>query len=710
MDFGLIISQRLGLKEQFVQNTIDLLQDGATIPFVARYRKEATGGMTEVEISEVSNLLDELTELQKRRNFILQSIEAQEKLTDELRSRIEACWDSSELEDLYLPFKQKRRTKAQVAREAGLEPLANIIQAQNGAPIRQAALRYINKDKGVETAEQAIQGAQDIIAERVSEYERARQSLRYTFQHHAVIQSRVVRGKDAEGQNFRSWFEWSEPLARCSSHRLLAMRRGEAEGVLRVTISVDDASAIERISRMFVKGDGEASQLVREAVEDGYKRLLEPSIAAEFAASSKKAADEEAIRIFALGLEKLLMAPPLGQKRVMAIDPGFRTGCKVVCLDEQGTLLHHDVIFPHPPKNERVQAMLAVQRMVERYRVQAISIGNGTAGRETENFIRHLDLPEGVEVYSVSEDGASIYSASDIAREEFPDEDVTVRGAVSIGRRLMDPLAELVKIDPSSIGVGQYQKDVNQTQLRKSLDQTVVSCVSRVGVNLNTASPWLLTYVSGLGPALAAGIVRYRSEHGPFRSRRDLLSVPRLGAKAFQQCAGFLRVKGSEPLDGSAVHPERYELVRQMARDADCTVEQLLADKQLRQRIDLSRYVSEDVGMPTLRDIMAELEKPGRDPREPLEQFAFDATVHEITDLRVGQVLPGIVSNVTNFGAFVDVGVHTKGLVHVSQLADRYVKDPTTVVAPGQHVTVRVVEVDLQRGRISLSMKELSNH
>ena len=701
-----IIANKLGLKEQYVENTIELLEDGATIPFISRYRKEATGGMNEVEVAAVANELDALTELQHRRDFILQSIESQDKLTDELRQRIEACWDATTLEDIYLPYKQKRRTRAQVAREAGLEPMANIIQSQNGAPLYKTAMRYLNPEKGIETIEQVLQGAQDIIAERVSESERARQSLRFTFSKHAVIASRVIKGKDADGQNFRDYFDWKEPLSRCSSHRLLAMRRGEAEGILRVSISVDDEQAIERLSRMFVKGKDEASELVRQAVEDGYKRLLEPSISNEFSALSRQKADEEAIKIFVRNLEQLLMASPLGQKRVMGIDPGFRTGCKVVCLDEQGNLLHHTVIYPHPPKNERIQAMLAVGKLLEKYRIEAVSIGNGTAGRETEEFIEHLDLPEGVEVYSVSEDGASIYSASEIARQEFPDEDVTVRGAVSIGRRLMDPLAELVKIDPSSIGVGQYQKDVNQTALKKSLDQTVVSCVNRVGVNVNTASPWLLTYVSGLGPALAQGIVKYRAEHGPFRSRRELLKVPRLGAKAFEQSAGFLRIQGgSEPLDNSAVHPERYALVERMARDCGCTVETLLNDKTQREKIEIQRYVSDEVGLPTLQDIMAELEKPGRDPRGPLKQFAFDPSVHEITDLHAGQVLPGIVTNITNFGAFVDVGVHTKGLVHVSQMADRYVKDPTTVVSLHQHVMVRVLEVDLQRERVALSMK-----
>ena len=701
-----IIAQRTGLKIVYVQNTIALLLEGATIPFISRYRKEATGGMTDVEVAEVSRQLEQLQETDKRRSYILQAIEGQGKLTDELRQRIEECTDPITLEDIYLPFKQKRRTRAQVAREAGLEPLANILQAQKTANVTQTAGRYINKEKGIDNAQKALQGAQDIIAERVSESERARQSLRTTFARHAVIYSRLVKGKDIEGQNYRDYFEWSEPLACCSSHRMLAMRRGEAEGILRISIGVDDEAALERISRFFVHGNGEASQLVKAAVEDGYRRLLEPSISNEAGSLAREKADEEAISIFVRNLEQLLMASPLGQKRVMAIDPGFRTGCKVVCLDAEGNLLHHDVIFPHPPKAERVRAMMTMQQLVEKYGIEAISIGNGTAGRETEDFVRHLDLPDGVEIYMVSEDGASIYSASETAREEFPNEDVTVRGAVSIGRRLMDPLAELVKIDPSSIGVGQYQKDVNQSALRKSLDQTVINCVNRVGVNVNTASRHLLTYISGLGPALAQNIVKYRSQNGPFRTRRELMKVPRMGEKAFEQSAGFLRIQDSpQPLDNSAVHPERYPLVEQMAADQGCSVKQLMENKDIRQKIDISKYVSSQVGLPTLQDIMAELDKPGRDPREPLKQFAFDPTVHDITDLHAGQVLPGIITNITNFGAFVDIGVHTKGLVHVSQLADRYVKDPTSVVSLHQQVMVRVVEVDLQRKRISLSMR-----
>ena len=701
-----LIAQRTGLKERYVRGVVDLLQEGATVPFISRYRKEATGGMTDVEVAQVASELDNVTELEHRKEYILSTIEGQGKLTPDLRTRIEECWDATTLEDIYLPYKQKRRTRAQVAREAGLEPLADAILKQTNTPLAQliAKLSPLQEDP-----EGSLQGAKDIIAERVSEDEHARQTLRTTFSIHAQICSKVVKGKDAEGQNFRDYFDWQEPLKRCSSHRLLAMRRGEAEGILRVSICVEDEPAMERIARQFVRGNGECSKAVREAVEDGYKRLLEPSIAGEFGTLSRQKADEEAIRIFVSNLEQLLMASPLGQKRVMGIDPGFRTGCKVVCLDAEGNLLHHDVIFPHPPRAERVKAMLTVQTLVEKYGVQAISIGNGTAGRETEDFVRHLDLPANVEVYSVNEDGASIYSASEIAREEFPNEDVTVRGAVSIGRRLMDPLAELVKIDPSSIGVGQYQKDVNQTALRKSLEDTVIKCVNRVGVNLNTASQWLLTYVSGLGPSLAQNIVRYRRENGPFRSRKELMKVPRLGAKAFEQAAGFLRIKNGEvPLDNSAVHPERYELVEKMARDQHCSVAQLMSDKALRDNIKIEDYVNDEVGLPTLRDIMTELDKPGLDPRQPLQAFAFDPTVHDISDLREGQVLPGIVTNITNFGAFVDIGIHVKGLVHVSQLADHYVKDPTTVVRVQQHVMVRVVGIDKQRERISLSMRKNS--
>lgn len=715
MNYSKLIAERTGLPEKYVENTVELLQDGATIPFISRYRKERTGGMDEVQVASVSDQLDKLVEMEKRKASILDSIEKQDKLTDELRKRIEGCWDATELEDIYLPYKQKRRTRAQVAREAGLEPMADWLLRQFPDPVLRKANNFLNKEKGIETAEDAVRGAMDIIAERVSENERSRQTVRGQFRRTARIVSKLVKGSAAkgrnieeEGQKYRDYFDWSEPLSRCSSHRMLAMRRGEAEGILRLSITIDDDEAMEKLSHQYVRGSSEAAHRVQEAVEDGYKRLLCPSIETEFAAISKEKADEEAIRIFVRNLEQLLMSSPLGQKRVMGIDPGFRTGCKVVCLDSEGNLLHNEAIYPHPPRSERVQAMQKILTLVKQYKVEAISIGNGTAGRETEEFVNHLDLPEGIEIYSVSEDGASIYSASKIAREEFPDYDVTVRGAVSIGRRLMDPLAELVKIDPSSIGVGQYQKDVNQSLLKKSLDQTVENCVNRVGVNLNTASKHLLTYISGLGPTLAQNIVDYRKEHGAFRTRRELLKVPRLGNKAYEQAAGFLRVQGGkEPLDNSAVHPERYELVERMAKDAGCSVDDLLKEKAWRDKVNIHRYVSAEVGLPTLQDIMKELEKPGRDPREPLKAFAFDPTVHEVADLRPGMILPGIVTNITNFGAFVDVGVHTKGLVHVSQMADKFVKDPTQIVALHEHVMVKVLEVDVVRERISLSMKGL---
>ena len=703
-----LIAQQTGLNLQHVENTIELLEEGATIPFISRYRKERTGGMDEVQVASVSDSLERLGEMQHRKEFILQSIEGQGKLTDALKQRIEETWDATTLEDIYLPYKQKRRTRAQIAREKGLEPLATWLMLQTPQPVLREAGRYIDKEKQVGTAEEAVQGAMDIIAEQVSENERARNTVRGLFRRTAIISSRVVKGKETEGQKFRDYFDFHEPLHRCSSHRLLAMRRGEAEGILRVSISIQEEEAIRQLHRQYVKGGCEASRRVAEAVEDGYKRLLSNSIETEFASLSKEKADEEAIRIFVRNLEQLLMSSPLGEKRVMGIDPGFRTGCKVVCLDSEGNLLHNETIYPHPPKSERIQAMKKITALVEQYRIEAISIGNGTAGRETEEFVEHLDLPSEVAVFSVSEDGASIYSASKVAREEFPDYDVTVRGAVSIGRRLMDPLAELVKIDPSSIGVGQYQKDVNQSLLKKSLDHTVVSCVNRVGVNLNTASKHLLTYISGLGPTLAQNIVDYRKEHGAFRSRRELLKVPRLGAKAFEQAAGFLRVQGGcEPLDNSAVHPERYELVGRMAKDLGCSVADLLSSREKREQISLQRYVSGEVGLPTLQDILKELDKPGRDPREPLKQFSFDPNIHDISDLKVGMILPGIVTNITNFGAFIDIGVHIKGLVHVSQMADRFVKDPTEIVALHAHVSVKVIEVDHARERIALSMKGL---
>ena len=706
--FVTIIAQATGLRANQIEAVIQLLDDGATIPFIARYRKERTGGMDEVQIAQVSDLNDRLKELSKRKDTILKTIAEQDKLTPELEARISACWDTTELEDIYLPFKPKRRTRAQVAREHGLEPLAQLLLIQREPNPLAAAARFVNAD--VPTAEEAIHGAQDIIAEMVSEDERSRGAVRNAFRRDAMITSRVVKAKadTDEAQKFKDYFDWVEPLRRCSSHRLLAMRRGENEGILRVHIESDDEQNTERLQHFFVRGRGACADLGAAAVADGYKRLLQPSIETEFAALSKERADEEAIRVFAANLRQLLLDAPLGQKRVMGIDPGFRTGCKVVCLDAQGNLLHHEAIFPHPPVRKPADAMEALGAMLRRYKVEAIAIGNGTASRETEAFVRlTLDtLGVQADIFVVSEDGASVYSASKTARDEFPDEDVTVRGAVSIGRRLMDPLAELVKIDPKSIGVGQYQHDVDQGKLKHSLDQTVESCVNSVGVNVNTASRHLLTYVSGLGPALAQNIVDYRAEHGAFKSRAELLKVPRLGPAAYQQCAGFLRISGAKnPLDNSAVHPESYPVVERMAADAGCTVADLIAQPDKRQAIDLHRYVTDTVGMPTLTDIMRELEKPGRDPRQQLEAFAFDPSVKEPADLRPGMELPGIVTNITNFGAFVDVGVHQDGLVHVSQLADRYVKDPNDVVHLHQHVRVRVVEVDLRRNRISLSMK-----
>ena len=705
--FSQLISKSLGISERQVGSTLDLLGEGCTIPFISRYRKEATGGLDEVQVAAISDALERLTEIEKRKATILSTIEGQGKLTDQLRKRIEDSWDATELEDIYMPFKPKRKTRAEVARQKGLEPLAQFLLLQTNGDVKQKAHAFVDEDKGVKDEDDALKGAMDIIAEMVSEDERARNAVRNNFRHDAVITSKLVKGKEEEGQKFRDYFDFSERLSRCASHRLLAMRRGEAEGVLRVSISGDDEICMERLERQLVRGRSEASSYVADAVADSFKRLLKPSIETEFANLSKELADKEAIRIFVRNLEQLLMSAPLGQKRVLAIDPGFRTGCKVVCLDAEGNLLHNEAIYPHPPRSERTQAGNKIWTLIKQYKTEAISIGNGTASRETEAFIRGLGLPQSVQVFVVSEDGASIYSASKVAREEFPDYDVTVRGAVSIGRRLMDPLAELVKIDPNSIGVGQYQKDVNQTELKKSLDQTVVSCVNKVGVNVNTASKHLLTYISGLGPTIAQNIVDYRAQNGAFTSRRQLLKVPKLGPKAYEQSAGFLRIAGGkQPLDNSAVHPESYHIVEQMAKDQGCSVAELMGDKALRQKVDIRRYVTDTVGLPTLEDIMAELDKPGRDPRQQLKVFEFSSEVKELSDVREGMVLPGIVTNITNFGCFVDVGVHTKGLVHISELADRFVKDPTEVVSLHQHVEVRVLGVDLERGRLQLSMKK----
>ncbi len=705
-EFIRIIVRETGLKAHQVENTLKLLDGGATIPFISRYRKESTGGMDEVQVTTVSDALERLMALDKRKETVLSTIESQEKLTPELKERIEHCWDATELEDIYAPFKPHRRTRADAAREKGLEPLAQFIMKQDrNASLDSEVRKYISTEKGVEDADDAVRGAMDIIAEQVSNDETARNMVRAGYRREARICSRVARGKESDAQKYRDWFNFSEPLARCASHRLLAMRRGEQEGLLKVSIEIDDERASDSLARHYVKGHGQASDLVDDAVHDSYYRLLQPSVENEFAASSKEKADAEAIRIFARNLEQLLMASPLGQKAVMGIDPGFRTGCKVVCLSPQGNLLHNEAIYPHPPHNDR-SAAAKICTLVEQYRIEAIAIGNGTAGRETMDFVRRLHLPAGVQVFSVNEDGASVYSASKTARDEFPEYDVTVRGAVSIGRRLMDPLAELVKIDASSIGVGQYQKDVSQTELKHSLDQTVVSCVNRVGVNVNTASTHLLTYISGLGPQLAQNIVDYRTENGPFRSRRELMKVPRMGAKAFEQSAGFLRVPGGEqPLDNSAVHPESYAIVAQMAKDLGCTVADLMKSDELRAKVDTGRYVTDKVGLPTLTDIMAELAKPGLDPRGPLRKFEFSSEVHTLEDVRPGMELPGIVSNVTNFGAFVDIGVHVKGLVHVSQLAPgTFIKDPTQVVTVQQQVMVRVLDIDTERQRISLAM------
>ena len=704
MELSQIIARTLGLREQQVANTIRLLDEGATIPFVSRYRKEATGGMDEVQVAAVKEHNDRLRELQHRKEYVLQTIEEQGKLTDELRERIAGCWDATVIEDIYLPFKPKRHTRAEAARKRGLEPLAeHLLRRPYDAP-EQVAKRYVQGE--VADVEAALHGARDIIAERVSEDERSRASLRISFERTAVISSRVVKGKEAEAAKYRDYFDFSEPLRRCSSHRLLAMRRGEAEGFLRVGIvPADEAACVERIARGYVRRGSAAEEQVMQAVADAYKRLLRPSIETEFAAASKVKADAEAIRVFADNLQQLLLAAPLGSRRIMGIDPGFRTGCKVVCLDAEGNLQHNETIFPHAPRNEWARSAAKVASLVEQYVIEAVAIGNGTAGRETEELVRSIGL-KGVDIFLVSEDGASVYSASKEAREEFPDYDVTVRGAVSIGRRLADPLAELVKIDPKSIGVGQYQHDVDAAALRRSLDRTVEHCVNTVGVNLNTASKHLLTYVSGLGPALAQNIVDYRTQNGPFTSRRKLLKVPRLGAKAYEQCAGFLRIAGGENLlDNTAVHPERYALVERMAKDAGCELRQLIASPEMRQRIDLRHYVDETVGMPTLEDIMQELAKPGRDPRGKAQVFSFDATLRTIDDLQEGMLVPGVVTNITNFGCFVDMGIKVKGLVHVSQMADRYVSNPADVVRIGQRVRVSVLEVDEERGRVALSLK-----
>ena len=707
MNYSATIAQQLNLGTRQVEKTIELLEQGATVPFIARYRKEVTGSLNEVQITAIRDLLLKLKEIDKRRAAILASIAEQGKLTPELEKQIGEATTMTELEDLYLPYKPKRRTRATMAVERGLEPLANELQKQYSCDVTAMAGKYVNEEKGVKSVEEALAGARDIIAERVSENVQARNKVRNIFRRTAMLSSKVAKDKEEEAGKYESWFDWKENAMRAPSHRILALFRGEEEGLLRVHILPEDDEAVyETLERQFVSGRYESSEQVRLAVRDGYKRLLCPSIETEYYNLLKEKADKEAIRVFAENLRQLLLASPLGQKRILAIDPGFRTGCKTVCLDAQGQLLHNETIYPFTSVREERAAIAKLEALVEAFHIEAIAIGNGTAGRETEEVVKRCRFKGKVIAVMVSENGASVYSASEVARNEFPEYDVTVRGAVSIGRRLMDPLSELVKIDPKSIGVGQYQHDVNQTLLQESLNDVVVSCVNSVGVELNTASRELLSYVSGIGPALADKIVDYRNREGAFHSRQELKKVERLGEKAFEQCAGFLRVRESDnPLDHSAVHPERYTLVERMAKDAGATVDQLMKDKSLREKIDIQRYVSADCGLPTLQDIMKELDKPGLDPRAKFEVFEFDKNVTRIEDVKPGMELPGIVTNITAFGAFVDIGVHQDGLVHISQLANRRVNDPSEVVHLHQHVRVRVIDVDLRRKRISLSMK-----
>ena len=705
--FSIMIAKSLKLPVHQVENTLKLLQGGASIPFISRYRKESTGGLNEVQIGEIQTLQEKLSELAKRKVTIITAIEGAGKLTPELRTRINSCWDATVLEDIYLPYKPKRKTRADIARQKGLEPLAMLLLQQRENHLENKVRSFIKGD--VKDEKDALKGARDIIAEQINENEQARNIVRNLFAQQAIISSNVIKGKESEdiALKYRDYFNFSEPLKRCSSHRLLALRRGETEGILKISIAPSDESkCTENIERCFIHNNNACSKQVKEAITDAYKRLLKPAIETEFAASSKEHADEEAIRVFAENLRQLLLAPPLRQKRVIGIDPGYRTGCKIVCLDAQGTLLYNDTIYPHPPKSEKEKAGNKLKTLVQQYKIEAIAIGNGTASRETEQFVKSLQFTHNVQIYVVSEDGASIYSASKTAREEFPNYDVTVRGAISIGRRLIDPLAELVKIDAKSIGVGQYQHDVDQPKLKEALNHTVENCVNLVGVNVNTASRHLLTYVSGLGPVLAQNIVDYRTSNGPFHSRKELLKVPRMGAKAFEQCAGFLRIpQADNPLDNSAVHPESYPIVEKMAKDLNCSVSDLIANKSLRECIQIKNYVTETVGIPTLTDIIKELEKPGRDPRKELEMFHFNPDVHSIADLKVGMELPGIVTNITNFGCFVDIGIKINGLVHISQLSDHFVNDPTTIVSIHQHVCVRVLSVDTERKRIQLSLK-----
>ncbi|NOU19044.1 MAG: RNA-binding transcriptional accessory protein [Bacteroidales bacterium] len=701
-----LISKELSISSRQVANTVNLLDEGATIPFISRYRKEHTGNLDEVQVTSIRDLSVKYTELDKRKETILNTIEEQGKLTEELKKRIIECYDPTELEDIYLPYKPKRRTKATIAKEKGLEPLAALIMRQQDRDIIGKAEKFLNDQ--VADVEEALQGARDIIAEWVSEDQKARNVVRRHFKRSAVIRSKVVKNKEADGVKYTDYFGFEEEVRRCASHRFLAMRRGQEEGFLKVSITPNNDDAIEELERFLVKGSGEPQKHVAMAVQDSYKRLIEPSIENEFTSELKEKADEEAIRVFAENLRQLLLSPPLGPQMVLALDPGYKSGCKLVCIDKQGNLLHNETIYPHPPQSESGKAMSKVSNLVDTFKIDAIAIGNGTASRETESFVKHIRFNRDVRVYVVSEDGASIYSASSVAREEFPEFDVTVRGAVSIGRRLLDPLAELVKIDPKSIGVGQYQHDVDQTKLKSGLDQVVESCVNHVGVNINTASKHLLTYVSGLGPQLAKNIVEYRKAGGAFQSRNELKKIPRLGDKAFEQCAGFLRIpEAKNPLDNSAVHPESYHVVEKMAKDNGCEVIDLLKDESIRSKIKLEKYVTDKIGLPTLNDIMQELSKPGRDPRKTIKVFEFAEGIYKINDLVPGMVLPGIVTNITNFGAFVDVGVKQDGLVHISQLADRFISNPNDVVKLHQHVKVKVTEVDVARKRIQLSMKEV---
>ncbi len=694
----------LGIKLNQVEAVAQLLDGGATVPFISRYRKEATGGLDEVAVFDIETQYHKFVELDKRKQTVIETIAEQGKLTEDLKRQIDETLDSTTLEDIYLPYKPKKRTRATVAKEQGLEPLAAWLMRQQSGDPEETAIKYVKGE--IDSEEMALAGARDIIAEWVSENAVARQRVRNCFNHKAIVSSHVIKGMESDAVKYEDYYDFSEPLRRCPSHRMLAMRRGEAEGFLRVNIEPEGTDVADMLHRQFLKADNAASRQVKMAIDDSYKRLIQPSIENEFKKLSKEKADKEAIDVFSVNLRQLLLAAPLGQKRIIALDPGFRTGCKLVCLDETGNLLYNQAIYPHPPQNEWAESQETLRQLAKKYRCEAIAIGNGTASRETEALVRSVKFDNPLQIFVVSENGASVYSASQAARDEFPDYDVTVRGAVSIGRRLMDPLAELVKIDPKSIGVGQYQHDVDQTALKESLDFVVESCVNQVGVNLNTASMHLLSYVSGLGPKLAQNIVDYRKENGSFSSRQQLKKVPRLGDKAFEQSAAFLRIPGAKnPLDNSAVHPESYAVVDRMAADLGCTVSDLIADATLRSRLDLKRYLSATTGMPTLLDIKAELEKPGRDPRSAIQEFAFAEGIHTIDDLEEGMVVPGIVTNVTNFGAFVDIGVHQDGLVHISQLADKYVGNPNDVVSLHQHVMVKVSGVDYVRGRISLSMK-----